>query len=166
MQAAISLQPPIAISYKTPQPRLISPVRVISVHWPSSNGLILCHGAPTQLSRWTWLIFRCMRKSCASHKTWLQSRAPSWDFCHTRSPQFEGFIQCILIIWIPYLDSSQAYPHLLHSQLWDLVVFLLNPSRLICAVPIVLDRRSSLVVWLQLLFFQVLSESGITLVDF
>jgi hypothetical protein len=27
------------------------------------------HGAPVQLSRWSWLIFRCMRKSGASHKT-------------------------------------------------------------------------------------------------
>jgi hypothetical protein len=27
------------------------------------------HGAPAQLSRWSWLIFRCMRKSGASHKT-------------------------------------------------------------------------------------------------
>jgi hypothetical protein len=26
-------------------------------------------GAPAQLSRWLWLIFRCMRKSGASHKT-------------------------------------------------------------------------------------------------
>jgi hypothetical protein len=27
------------------------------------------HGAPAQLSQWPWLIFRCMRKSGASHKT-------------------------------------------------------------------------------------------------
>jgi hypothetical protein len=27
------------------------------------------HGAPAQLSQWSWLIFRCMRKSGASHKT-------------------------------------------------------------------------------------------------
>jgi hypothetical protein len=27
------------------------------------------HGAPAQLSRWSWLIFRYMRKSGASHKT-------------------------------------------------------------------------------------------------
>jgi hypothetical protein len=27
------------------------------------------HRAPAQLSRWSWLIFRCMRKSGASHKT-------------------------------------------------------------------------------------------------
>jgi hypothetical protein len=27
------------------------------------------HGAPVQFSRWSWLIFRCMRKSGASHKT-------------------------------------------------------------------------------------------------
>ena len=26
------------------------------------------HGAPAQFSRWSWLIFRCMRKSGASHK--------------------------------------------------------------------------------------------------
>jgi hypothetical protein len=26
-------------------------------------------GTPAQLSRWSWLIFRCMRKSGASHKT-------------------------------------------------------------------------------------------------
>ena len=45
------------------------------------------HGAPVQLSRWSWLIFRCMRKSGASHETCLQSRAPSWDCCHTHSSQ-------------------------------------------------------------------------------
>jgi hypothetical protein len=45
------------------------------------------HGAPAQLSRWSWLIFRCMRKSGASHKTYLQSQAPSWDCCHTCSSQ-------------------------------------------------------------------------------
>ena len=38
-------------------------------------------------SHWTWLIFGYMRKSGASHKTWLQSRAPSWDYHHTCSPQ-------------------------------------------------------------------------------
>jgi hypothetical protein len=27
------------------------------------------HGAPVQLSRWSWLIFRCMKKSGASYKT-------------------------------------------------------------------------------------------------
>jgi hypothetical protein len=45
------------------------------------------HGAPVQFSRWSWLIFRCMRKSGASHKTYLQSLAPSWDCCHTCSSQ-------------------------------------------------------------------------------
>ena len=50
MQAGISSSPPIAIPYITPQPCPISPVRVISVHWPLSNGLILRHGAPAQLT--------------------------------------------------------------------------------------------------------------------
>jgi hypothetical protein len=65
------LQPPITIPYITPQAHSISPVWVISVHWPSSNGLILGHGVSVQLSQWTWLILGCMRKSGASHKTWL-----------------------------------------------------------------------------------------------
>jgi hypothetical protein len=69
MQAGIFSQPPIAITYITPQPLPMSLVLVISVHWPSSNGLILRHGAPAHLSRWLWLIFRCMRKSGANHKT-------------------------------------------------------------------------------------------------
>jgi hypothetical protein len=86
MQAVISLQPPIAIPYIAPQLCPISPVHIISVHWPSSNGLILCHGVPVQLSRWTWLIFGCLRKSGASHKTWLQSWEPSRDYHHTCSP--------------------------------------------------------------------------------
>lgn len=40
-----------------------------------------------QLSRWEWLTFGCMRKSGASHKTWQQSRVPSWDCHHNHSPQ-------------------------------------------------------------------------------
>jgi hypothetical protein len=96
MQAGISLAP-VAIPYIIPQPCPISPVCVISVHWPSSNGLILHHGAPDQLSRWMWLIFQCMRKSGASHKTWLQSRAPSWDYRHTRSPHVCVVCMCLCL---------------------------------------------------------------------
>jgi hypothetical protein len=80
-------QPPIAILYITPQPLPISPVHVISVHWPSSNGLILCHSAHDGR---TWLIFGYMRKSGASHKTWLQSGAPSWDYRLTCSPYYHS----------------------------------------------------------------------------
>jgi hypothetical protein len=82
-------QPPIAIPYISSQPRPTSPVHVTAVqNHHSSYGPILHHGEPAQFSRWSWLIFRCMRKSGASHKTWLQSRAPSWDCCHTRSSHY------------------------------------------------------------------------------
>jgi hypothetical protein len=72
----------------------------IMLHQPSLRNLSslafvkcpdLCHGAPVQLSRWMWLIFRYMRKSGASHKTWLQSWALYWDYRHTCSPHFPLF---------------------------------------------------------------------------
>jgi hypothetical protein len=110
MQAGISLQPPIAIPYITPQLRPISPVRVISVHWPSSNGLLLRRGAPAQLSRWKWLIFRCMRKSGASYKTWLQSRAPSWDYRHTHSPHHFFINRHIMFPWSHRTIIGQNLP--------------------------------------------------------
>ena len=79
----------IAIPYISSQPRPISPVHVTAVHWPESSLIIwsdLASWCTCAALRWSQLIFRCMRKSGASHKTWLQSQAPSWDCCHTHSP--------------------------------------------------------------------------------
>lgn len=63
MQAAISLffpsfypQPPNTLPYILPQLCLLRPDCVISVHRSMSHGLILRHGAPGQLSQWTWLV--------------------------------------------------------------------------------------------------------------
>lgn len=63
MQAAISLffplffpQPPSTLPYILPQLCLLHPDCVISVHRSTSHGLILRHGAPGQLSQWTWLV--------------------------------------------------------------------------------------------------------------
>ena len=47
----------------------------------------LRNGASAQCSSRYVAILRDMRKSSASHKTWQQSRAPSWGRSHTRSSQ-------------------------------------------------------------------------------
>jgi hypothetical protein len=78
--------------------------RSIGQNHHSSYGPILHHGAPVQFSRWMQLIFRCMRKSGASHKTWPQSLAPSWDCCHTRSSHY--LTTCWIVVkWFSCLLS-------------------------------------------------------------
>jgi len=52
----LSPQPPTTLPYILPQLCLLRPDCVISVHRFMSHGLILCHGAPVQLSQWTWLV--------------------------------------------------------------------------------------------------------------
>ena len=51
----------------------------------SSHHPILHRGASAQCSSRYVAILRDMRKSGASHKTWQQSRAPSWARSHIRS---------------------------------------------------------------------------------
>jgi hypothetical protein len=63
------------------QPSLHNLSSLSFIKWPDLASWCTC-AALTM----AWLIFRCMRKSGASHKTWLQSRAPCWDYHHTCFP--------------------------------------------------------------------------------
>jgi hypothetical protein len=72
------------------RPLLITPVHVGTVHWLRTTFFI-----SSDLTSWCICamqlryvaILRDMRKSGASHKTWQQSREPSWGHGHTRSSQ-------------------------------------------------------------------------------
>jgi hypothetical protein len=62
---------PLTAGYITSPGTQLQPIRAAGVRlhqiWTCLNRQH--HGAPAQLSQWSWLIFRCMRKSGASHKT-------------------------------------------------------------------------------------------------
>jgi hypothetical protein len=90
-----SLEPRVSLSYILSAPshsqQATSPHQACSFsqsgrqgHVSTKYGLVYTASIMVHL----WLIFRCMRKSGASHETWLQFRAPSWGCCHTRSSHY------------------------------------------------------------------------------
>jgi hypothetical protein len=97
------------------------------------------------------LFFRCMRKSGASHKTWLQSRAPSWDYHHTRSPHTTWLIltksSCSMRYNLGYfcytaLHTKKTFPSIYHVS--DGGLFLITTNVLVPASQHQLSQKSLL----------------------
>ena len=56
------------------------------VKWPDLASWCACAALTMDVA-----YFRVYEEVRCNHKTWLQSRAPSWDYCHTRSPHLPLF---------------------------------------------------------------------------
>jgi hypothetical protein len=62
---------PLTAGHVTSPGTQLQPIRVTGACLHQIWTCLNCqhYSAPVQLPRWSWLIFRCMRKSGASHKT-------------------------------------------------------------------------------------------------